>query len=52
MAATDPPEEEKQEEGLELQQLSGIAKTLAQVPLFAGLDRSRLKLLVFTSEVD
>ena len=47
----EPPEEEKIEEASELQQLTGIAKTLAQVPLFAGLDRSRLKLLVFTSEV-
>jgi putative ABC transport system ATP-binding protein len=43
--------EEETTEKVDLQQLSGIAKTLAQVPLFAGMDHSRLKLLVFTSEV-
>ncbi|MBT3358322.1 MAG: cyclic nucleotide-binding domain-containing protein [Rhodospirillales bacterium] len=51
VAGADPPEEEKIEEAQDVQQLSGIAKTLAQIPLFAGLDRSRLKLLVFTSDV-
>ena len=35
----------------EPERLTGLAETLAGVPLLAGLDRPQLKLLVFTSQV-
>lgn len=50
-AVGEAEDEAAQTELTELPQLSGIAQTLSGVPLFAGLDRSRLKLLVFASEV-
>ncbi|MDP6786827.1 MAG: cyclic nucleotide-binding domain-containing protein [Rhodospirillales bacterium] len=50
VASEGAAEAEAVEEEVEAGELAGVAGNLGRIPLLAGLDRSQLKLLAFTSE--